>query len=313
VKDISLLSVGAWAPFDHIFRISAYPSEGETIPLDMDLAAAGTTYFGDCSINVAYVAAVLGTDTALASIVGGDFDGSGYRAHLEKAGINLEGLTALPDQLCGHNYIFFDPQGRGFCFSHLGAAAKQSALLMPPGLPARCENIVVSERFSPYTLAALRLAKQGGARAFLNGMVDTADDLLDDFLALADVLFINESEFTRLIEKIGREDLLFGHYGLALLFITMGRRGCRVVSPAGSEVVPITRTDHRVDTTGAGDSFAAGTISAILRGYSPVIAARVGSTVSSFVIEAWGCQTRVPSWTETEQRLKENYAGGLNE
>lgn len=313
MKDISLLSVGAWAPFDHIFQISAYPSEGETIPLDMDLAAAGTTYFGDCSINVAYVAAVLGTDTALVSIVGRDFDGSGYREHLEKTGINLEGLTILPDQLCGHNYIFFDSEGKGFCFSHLGAAAKQSAPLIPPDLPVRCENIVISEQFSPYTLMALRMAKQGGARTFLNGMVDTANDLLGDFLDLADVLFINESEFTRLIEKIGHEDLLFGHYGLNLLFITMGRKGCRVVSPSRSEMVPIAKTDRRVDTTGAGDSFAAGTISAILRGYGPVIAARVGSTVSSFVIEAWGCQTKVPTWPEMEQRLKENYAGGLNE
>jgi sugar/nucleoside kinase (ribokinase family) len=312
MKDISLLSVGAWAPFDHLFRISAYPSEGETVPLDMDLGAVGASYFGDCSINVAYVAAVLGTNTALASIVGKDFDGSGYRKHLEEAGINMEGLTTLADQLCGHNYIFFDPQGRGFCFSHLGAAAKQSALLVPPDLPARCENIVISEQFSPYTMAALRAAKGAGARAFLNGMVDTADELLDEFLALADVLFINESEFTRLLKKIGSEDRLFAHYKLALLFVTMGREGCRVVSPGVSEVVPIVKTDRRLDTTGAGDSFAAGTMSAMLRGYGPVIAARVGSTVSSFVIEAWGCQTRVPTWPEMEQRLKENYGEGLN-
>ena len=302
MKDLELLSVGAWASFDHIFRMSQYPSEGETIEIDMELSETQSLHYGDCSANVAFVAAKLGIKSALASIVGTDFDSSGYRKHLEHVGVNLEGIITVEDKLCGHNYIFFDKAGSGFCFSHLGAATDQEDLRVPGEVIVRCKNIVISEKFSSYTLEAARVAKKVGARIYLNGMVDTAGNLIEDFLSSADVLFINESEFERLCSKIGK-DVLFKKYMLDLVFVTKGRHGCRIQFSDKYEEIPIVQADRQVDFTGAGDSFAAGTISAIIRGFTPIDAAKVGATVSSFVVQDWGCQTSVPSWEEMESRL----------
>ena len=305
MKNIELLSVGAWAPFDHIFKMSKYPSEGETIQMDMELTQAQTVHFGDCSANIAFIAAGLGVSSALASVFGSDFDSSGYRAHLEKAGVNLEGVTVLQNQLCGHNYIFFDHSGDGFCISHRGAAQHQNEHRVPKHIAESCKNIVISEQFSPYTLSAAKDAKNAGARVFLNGMVDTADELIDDFLTQADVLFINNSEFERMCEKIGGERRLFDGYKLELVFVTRGRLGSRILSSDMCMEVPASRESCRVeDVTGAGDSFAAGAICAMIRGFSPVVAARVGATVASFVIEEWGCQTGAPGWQDMERRME---------
>jgi len=309
MKDLELLSVGAWAAFDHIFRMNKYPSEGETIQMDMELSDAQAVHFGDCSANIAFVAAKLGVKSALASIVGIDFFSSGYQIHLEREGVNLEGLTIVKNKLCGHNYIFFDSAGSGFCISHLGAAEKQETLRVPKKVITRCKNIVINEKFSSYTLEAAITAKKNGARVFLNGMVDTADNLISDFLYSADVLFINESEFRRLCLGIGGEDKLFKKYMLKLVFVTMGRRGCHILFPNQCEEIPIVEAKKQVDFTGAGDSFTAGTISAIIRNFAPLEAAKVGATVSSFIIEDWGCQTRAPTWQEMDTRLKKRFIG----
>lgn len=312
MKKFQLLSVGSWAPFDHLFKMSHFPQEGETIPIETSGDGVNQVYFGDCSINLAYAAAQLGIKTSLATIAGHDFDTYGYRAHLEQAGIDLSGLAIKSDLPSGHNYLYFDSQGKGFCFSYLGAAEQQEEERIPDGLAAQAEHVVVSEKFSSYTLEALRAAREAGAHTYINGMVETAEDLLDEFLSLTDVIFINESEYGRLIAKIGgSEASLFEKYGLELIFMTMGMRGCRVISADKSEIVPIVRRENVVDTTGAGDSFAGGAIAALIKGCTPRLAAQVGATVSSFIIEAWGCQSNVPDWNRMKARYREYFGDEL--
>lgn len=311
MKTFQLLSVGAWAPFDHLFRMSHYPEEGETVAIETN-GDVNRIYFGDCSINVAYVAATLGIRTSLATIVGHDFDASGYPAHLQKAGVDLSGVTVNPNKPSGHNYLYFDDHGKGFCFSSLGAAEHQDDERIPDGLAAASEHVVVSEKFSLYTLESLRAARRSGARTYINGMVETADRLLDAFLVLTDVLFINESEYGRLIGKLGgQEKALFDKYGLATVFVTLGKRGCRILRADRAEEVHAVVRDKPADTTGAGDSFAGGAIAALIKGYEPQIAAQIGSAVSSFVIEEWGCQTRVPDWSTMTRRYREHYGHDL--
>ena len=59
-----------------------------------------------------------------------------------------------------------------------------------------------------------------------------------------------------------------------------------------------------VDPTGAGDAFAGATLTALINGYSPEASAKVGSVVSSFVVEKNGCQTNLPSWKTMLQRYQ---------
>lgn len=120
-----LVVVGAWGLFDHFMAMEKYPADGETICLDPHAVSAQQLFFGDCSGNIAAVAAGLGVETGLVTVVGWDFSSSGYRKHLEELGVDLSGVTVLEQYPSGHNYNCFSPDGSGFCISQQGAAAHQ--------------------------------------------------------------------------------------------------------------------------------------------------------------------------------------------
>ncbi len=308
MQTLDLFSIGSWAIYDHLFRLNRYPKNGDTVTLDMLVEDTQKIYFGDCSANVAAVAARLGVKSGLGMVVGQDFISSGYQQHLLDLGVDLEGVEIRPGEMSGHNYLYFDQSGDGFCISHQGLAEDQSGWLAPLDVIGRARYVVLSEMFSRYTLNAGRAARAAGAKVVLNGMVGTAGVLAKEFLSLADILFIAHSELNDLLALLGlerAEQLIDG--GLELVFATQGKCGSRVYSKDGMEIVPIVHLEQVVDPTGAGDSYAAGSLCALIKGFPPAQAAHFGAAVSSFIIQAWGCQTNLPTWEQALERQFKNY------
>lgn len=297
MKNLHLLSVGAWAPFDHIYVMEKYPSEGETIQIHAPEKKGDDYYYGDCSINIAYAAARLGMNCSLATVVGKDFENSGYSKYLQEAGVSITGTVIDANEQSGHNFMFFDKQGKSFCMSYLGAAEKQSNFKVPTALIHEASHVVISEMFGTYTLEALCHAKKAGCCTIINGMIETAGCLLENFLKAADLLFINESEYSRLVSRLGDKSLITD-FDIRAIYVTMGKKGCKIITKEKIIEQGAIKAHQKCDTTGAGDSFAAGTIVGLMRGYSYFDAARIGSAVSSFIIEKWGCQTNAPSWED---------------
>ena len=90
-----IVSVGAWAAFDRILALDGEADDGATVSV-LSHPPHEEVFFGDCSINVAAAAASLGAGAALATVVGDDFDTSGYRDHLESLGVDLRGVAIHP-------------------------------------------------------------------------------------------------------------------------------------------------------------------------------------------------------------------------
>lgn len=305
MKPLDLFAIGAWALFDHIFKMAVYPGHGDTVPLAMPIDRLETVYYGDCSANVAAVAARLGMRVGLGMVVGDDFITSGYQAHLLNLGIDLSGVEIIPSQKSGHNYLYFDATGDGFCLSHLSLAEDQSAWKIPEATIRSAGAVVINEKYSDYTLAAIRTARAGGILTAINGMVGTAGEKTRAFLESADILFISEGELRNLLTLLGFTDVSELHaLGPKRIFATQGARGSRVYVDGEIHQVEIVPASQVIDPSGAGDAYCAGTMSALLRGYSESQAARIGAAVSSFVVEAWGCQTNLPDWDAVQHRLK---------
>ena len=68
------------------------------------------------------------------------------------------------------------------------------------------------------------------------------------------------------------------------VFVTRGKRGCLVVSPAGVEEVPGLLIAGPTDPVGAGDSFLAGIAAATAAGATPAEAARLGNFVAGVTV-----------------------------
>ena len=71
---------------------------------------------------------------------------------------------------------------------------------------------------------------------------------------------------------------------------TKGHEGADVYESNKITTVPSIKTANVVDTTGAGDMFAAGFLHKILDGKSPIEAASFGCKVASLIIEQYGAR-----------------------
>jgi len=115
----------------------------------------------------------------------------------------------------------------------------------------------------------------------------------DDFRALVtdevDLLFGNELEMVSLYEVDTLEQAIERvQHDCQLAVVTVGARGCLVVTPDGVLHAPAEPVDRVLDTTGAGDLFAAGFLYGYTRAGSLAECARFGSIAAAEVISHVG-------------------------
>ena len=123
-------------------------------------------------------------------------------------------------------------------------------------------------------------------------------DLLRAVLERAAIVLGNEGSLSEAARRLGYD----AADGLAaetdgIVAITRGARGCRVL--AGHERGEFTGfMVDSVDTTGAGDCFAAAFSLAVLRGEPGDVAARFANAAAALSVRALGSRTAVPSGEE---------------
>ena len=72
--------------------------------------------------------------------------------------------------------------------------------------------------------------------------------------------------------------------------VTRSEKGCIVLGPEGTEAVPAFPIERVVDTTGAGDLFAAGFLSGLARGADDRTCGRLGALAAAEVIQHLGAR-----------------------
>ncbi len=113
-------------------------------------------------------------------------------------------------------------------------------------------------------------------------------DLLRDDV---DVLLGNEEEMVRLFGARTLDGALSAAEETGLLVaVTLGARGSVVLTPRGPAEVPASSVDRVVDTTGAGDLFAAGFLYGLTHGAGPETCARLGALCAGEVIGHLGAR-----------------------
>ncbi len=110
-----------------------------------------------------------------------------------------------------------------------------------------------------------------------------------------DILFANEAELLALaktdsleaaIEDFAREDLV--------LCVTRSEKGSLIVENGNRHVIPAAKVDNIVDTTGAGDQYAAGVLAGRAMGLSWEDAGYLGSKAAAEVISHYGARPETP-------------------
>ncbi|RAX19069.1 sugar kinase [Actinomyces sp. Z5] len=121
-------------------------------------------------------------------------------------------------------------------------------------------------------------------------------------LGYVDYFFPNASEAIALTgahDELEAATILEG-YGVGNTVLKVGARGCLVHNAHITEIVPAVGRDA-VDTTGAGDNFAAGYIRALLRGMSSIDAAVFANGVAGLSVTRLGATAAVRSLEQAEE------------
>lgn len=156
---------------------------------------------------------------------------------------------------------------------------------------------------------AARIAAEAGRKVALS-LSDPfcVDRHRADFLKLVeehvDMLFANEAEIKHLYQVQNFDDALQhvrGHCAVAAL--TRSERGSVVVAGDEVHVVDAQPVAHVVDTTGAGDAYAAGFLFGLTQGKDLATCARLGGIASAEVISHLGARPEVSLRELAEKRL----------
>ena len=121
----------------------------------------------------------------------------------------------------------------------------------------------------------------------------------DEFLKLmrdrtVDLVFANEAELKSLYETADFDAAIAAlKKDAKLAVVTRSEKGCVVISADGVKAVPAASVERVVDTTGAGDLFAAGFLFGLANGRDHVTAGKLGALAAAEVIQHIGARPEV--------------------
>jgi sugar/nucleoside kinase (ribokinase family) len=128
---------------------------------------------------------------------------------------------------------------------------------------------------------------------------------LKDVISVSNILFGNHYEIDRILKILNVNIWELKNIGPKIVVKTYGREGSAIYADKKIKVDAVVR--EPVDPTGAGDSYRAAFLNAYLKGENLDYCGKFASAVASFVVEAEGCQTNIPSYEMAVERMKEKW------
>lgn len=270
-------------------------------PVDGEAAIVDQTQSGGGSAsNTAFALASLGLSPVLVGSTGADEYGSLVRDELAAVGVDCTHIERVPDRETTVKYLVVDESGQVMVLANDGANEAFDTGTLPDDAFERAEHLHLTSQ-QPST--ARELARRARA-ADVPVSFDPGRRLdlreYEPVYRLADIVFLNESE-ARAVRERG-VDALEG-----ITVIKRGADGARAV--ANGETVSHGGFDAEpVDTTGAGDAFAAGFVAARLDGAALETALAVGNACGALTTQASGAR-RAIAWEDVEATLDGDDAG----
>ena len=151
-------------------------------------------------------------------------------------------------------------------------------------------------------LQALLIAKQNGAKVIIDGSSKYDDKKRAEvLLEIADGLFINHNDYDRLCRCVGADakEILLSH-NCEFICITEGSAGATLYTQQGTYHQDSFKLDEVVDSTGAGDSFAATFLAARLANKDYPQALRLASAGGAYACLKVGGQAGCCSFEKLE-------------
>src|SRR3989441_5741382 len=289
------------------WQVSVPPAQGRTSKLLGAVEPEGR--FGGCAPGVALALAELGHRVALVSWLGDDDYGRAYLTYLRSGGVDIAGVEIAAGQSSARALMLYDGTGSATCLHHPSGSGSLR-------LPASGRDRLVHARWLVLTAGPAGMtqelldARRRQTSLAWNVKGDPSHypiPLRRRIIQDAQLVCFNRDELAFLAEALDLPEDAAPEAQLsalrratgAVLVMTDGRAGCRVIWPEGDAVIPVTPIDVE-DPTGVGDAFFAAFLSATIGGQAPPPAAeRATAFASTFLQRRAGTAVTTQARRET--------------
>ncbi len=278
------------------------PVEKEEIEKFQSAISNVTVASGGSAANSAVGLSFLGGSSAFIGRVKNDNLGLDYIKDMDDAGVKFSSNPSKSGLDTGRCLVYVTPDAQRSMRTYLGAASQLSPNEIDEDTIINSSIVYLEGYLWDEELAkssckkALELAKKNS--------VQTALSLSDSFCVTkwhneilelsknVDILFGNEEEFKALFKTdILSDAISAARSQLKLSIITRGHNGSIVISDSQTDEIVAYPPDKLVDTTGAGDLYAAGFLFGLSKKMRYNECANLGSFLSSKVISNFGPRT----------------------
>ena len=286
------MTKGGMALIDEARAISIYQSMGPA-----------TEMSGGSGANTIVGLANFGARAAFIGKVRDDQIGRLYTHDIRAAGVAFETRPAADGPATGCSYILVTPDGERTMNTWLGAAQELTPADIDEAEVAASaivylEGYLWDPKSAKEAFVKAATIAHGAGRQVALTLSDSfcVDRYRDEFLDLmrkgtVDVIFANEAELHSLYQTSDFDTALTQlRKDTRLGIVTRSEKGCVVASKEGVIAVPAFPIQRMVDTTGAGDLFAAGFLFGLVRNAGHENAGRLGALAAAEIIQHIGAR-----------------------
>jgi ribokinase len=305
MNSIQVIGVGA-LNLDHIYKVERILEDGET-------AVEWVKSFpGGSAANTIYGLAKLGISTGFCGAVGDDANGKTLIKDFEKAGTDTSRIVVKPKAKTGSALCLSDRGGRRSLYIQPGANGQFDMDDLDFDYINQAEivhltSFVEGSQFQMSLGLIVRL-KDSVKLSFTPGTIYAPKglDTLSPFLSRTHVLFVNQSE----LKQLTRDDMEGGAQkclkaGCRIVVVTLGK-GQKIGKTTAAAYIRDAKKEYiieppshiiaaEVDTTGAGDAFAAGFLYGLVKGKGLAECGRLGDFVAKLCISRTGARHGLPT------------------
>jgi ribokinase len=257
---------------DLYLLVDRYPAPGQEARIDRQ-----AEFVGGSALNIAVTLGRLGVEPHLVACVGDDAAGARCLEHLAECGLATDLVAVIPSSPTAISISIVDPDGERTFLTAAGPARGWSEAAVVARMQALDPRIIVVSGYAladpataTGTLGVIRAARPAGRTLVLDpgpaiGIADV--DVVEEAVASSTWLLANAAEVEILGRMLGGADIAARVKAPGGAVIKDGGRGATMHCDGAVTHAPGLRAEV-VDTTGAGDAFAAGFVAALADGRS---------------------------------------------
>ncbi len=297
------------------YDLAIGPVPQNIMDMDSGIAPNRIITVGGDGINAATSFAHLGCKTAIATVVGRDMFAKTVMQHFADHGIATDYVTELADTPTALTLLLIGEDGERHCLIRDGARTKLEPWMIPDEALQQSRHVHYASFYPMVEMdrgaeAFFRRAKELGLSTSMDAVTPRGEDhmrYLGPTLKYIDVFM---PSFDDAVKMFGTDDLQemkakAQPYGMKFFGVKLGAKGLFMTDFERDVFVPTMCKGTVVDTTGAGDSCAAGAAVAFLKGGDIEACAAAGCANAAHIIQSFGATTGCTTYENVAALAKE--------